>query len=99
MVRLRDGLLLFLASLRRLVLSVQGFLLRFTNFLRVYRAAPCLYRGPTVALHCRHLTTSSLHRGGFLQLWRGAATLGLWTTLIFVVFVAFGLQRRSSVAP
>src|SRR5262249_18899725 len=88
-IRLRDGCLLFLASLGRLVLSMQGFLLGFTNFLRVYRAASCLHRGPTVVLHCRHRTTNILHRGRALQLRRWAAALGL--TLIFLVIVVFGL--------
>src|SRR6476660_6030091 len=95
MLCLRDRLLSFLASLGRLVLSVQGFLLRFTNFLRVYRAAPCLHRGPTVALHCRHRTTTRLHPGALHH--RRWAALGLLTTTTLALAVmVLRLQGGSS---
>jgi hypothetical protein len=89
-----DSFLLFLASLGRFVLSVQGFLFRFTNVFRVYRAAPCLHRGPARP-HYGHLAATLLNWRRFRQHRRWAAPLGLLTTLIFVVL---SLHSRNSEA-
>src|SRR4029453_16872127 len=98
MLRLRDGFLLFVASLERILLSAEGFLFGFVKFLRVYRAS----RG-TSGLHYRQLTTSRIN-GGCLYHRRRAAhrrrrwrLAGLGVTTI-IVFVILGLHSRSSEA-
>src|SRR5262245_40265406 len=61
MLRLCDSFRLFLASLLRFMLSVQGFLLRFTNVPRVvYPAAAWRWRR-TRFPHYRQRTTGCLH--------------------------------------
>src|SRR5262245_38816314 len=100
MLRLRDGFLLFFASLGRFVLSVQGILFRFTNVFRVYRAAPCLHRGPASLLHHRHLTTNWPDWGGVLQHRRWATRRRLRTAgAMLVLVLGLGLQSRRSDDP